>query len=563
MSIPQVDVLICGGGPVGLLLTYQLSRMGISTHTVEQYDKTLQGPYGRACTLHPRILEMLDQLDLNDALSQIGFIAGRAATFKNGTRLYSGGFDFMSRVTDTFFKHNLNIRQNQSEEVFRGALESFGGSVNSNVRLTDFKTNDEEQSEYKITADLQQENGKTSRIQSKYIIGADGGHSTVRKISGTLFVGEKTALHWIRMDAVVKTNMPYERIGFTSIESPTHGSVLWLPLDHGRTRIGYALSPKLYEKYGDSMKEEDVKKEAIRALAPFELELVTVDWFTLYGIGRQLADTLRPEERVLLAGDAGHTHSSAVAQGMNTGLGDAVNLGWKLAGVLKGWFTDSVLETYSEERRPVAQQVLSLDQTLSTLVSGNVPDGYAGDPNRVLLEVLESSAQFTMGLAIRYESNTLNKESAISCIRSGWRAPDVLVYRPGLEIPTRLYSVTKNHGHFWILVFAGLPALTLPKLKALRAYIDDPQSFAHRLTYTFRFATIIAGPGQAPDEVLGVKRFGDAFYDKDQSAHVRYGIPSEEGGVLVVRPDGYAGFSAGLHEGEKVGNYLQEFVTAK
>lgn len=141
------------------------------------------------------------------------------------------------------------------------------------------------------------------------------------------------------MDALVKTNMPNERIGIVAIGSPRHGNVLWIAEDHGRTRIGFAIPPEVYEKYGEHITEEAVKEEAIQALKPFELEFVTVDWWTLYSIGQRVAESFR-KDRVLLAGDAGHTHSSGAGQGMNTGMHDAVNLGWKLAGVLKGWYTE-------------------------------------------------------------------------------------------------------------------------------------------------------------------------------------------------------------------------------
>ncbi|MCJ1397810.1 hypothetical protein MMC11_001006 [Xylographa trunciseda] len=562
----QVDVLICGGGPVGLLLSYQLARMGIKTYIVEQHDKSTQGMYGRACVLYPRTLEMLDQLDLGEALGQIGFIGRSAVTYHDGKPIHGRGWGFISKPLDTFFDYCLNIRQKYSETIFRDAAEGLGSKVHSNTKLVGFTVN-EGPSDYKITADLQGNDGKKTTVQSKYIIGADGGHSTVRTIADIPFVGDEvkdeSVLHWIRMDAVVKTNMSGARLGFGSIESSQHGNVLWIAEDHGRTRIGFAIPSEVYKKYGEHITEEVVKAEARKSVAPFELEFVTVDWWTLYSIGQRVADSFRSKERVFLAGDAGHTHSSGAAQGMNTGMHDSVNLGWKLIGVLKGWYTDSVLETYSPERRAVAQQLIALDKTMSTLISGRMPPGYSGDSDKVFGEVLESSAQFTMGLGVHYEADTLNGDSTISAIQPGWRVPDVLVRRPGSKIPIRLHQVTKNFGKLWIVVFAGSPLRTLSKLQALREYLDSPQSFTARLTEAFNFITVIAGPGLQADEVLGVRRFGDAFYDVDESAHVRFGIAADEGAVLVFRPDGILGLAVGLREGAKLGEYLATFVTPK
>ena len=562
----KVDVLICGGGPVGLLLSYQLARMGIKTYAVEQHDKSTQAMYGRACVLYPRTMEMLDQLDLGETLQQIGFIGRSTVTYHDGVRVRGRGWGFISKPLDTFFDYCLNIRQKYSENVFRDAAKALGTSMHSNTKLVDF-TIDDGQSDYKITAKLQEEGGKVMRVQSKYIIGADGAHSTVRKIADIPFLGDKVeeeaVMHWIRMDALVKTNMPGERLGFGAIESPRHGNVLWIAEDHSRTRIGFALPIEVYQKYGEHMTEEVVKAEAIKALAPFELEFITVDWWSLYSISHRVANSFRTKERVLLAGDAGHTHSSGAAQGMNTGIHDAVNLGWKLTGVLKGWFTDAVLETYSTERRAVAQQLIALDKTVSTLISGKLPPGYSGDAHKVLGDVVDSSAQFTMGLGVHYEANTINRDSPVSEVQAGWRGPDVLVHRPGSKIPIRLQQVTKNYGKFWIVVFAGSPIRTRSKLRALREYLNDPQSFTARLTDALTFITLIAGPGLQADEVLGVERFGDAFYDVDGTAHVRYGIAVDEGAVVILRPDGILGFAAGLHEGANLAEYLETFITQK
>lgn len=117
---------------------------------------------------------------------------------------------------------------------------------------------------------------------SKYIIGADGTRSTVRRLAGIPFDGERTGIKWFRIDAVIKTDIPDHRSGLLSIESPNHGNVLWMALDHGRTRIGFALPAMLFEKYGTDLSEEQVKEEARKAVAPFTLEFEHVDWWTLY-----------------------------------------------------------------------------------------------------------------------------------------------------------------------------------------------------------------------------------------------------------------------------------------
>lgn len=251
----------------------------------------------------------------------------------------------------------------------------------------------------------------------------------------------------------------------------------------------------------------------------------------------------------------------------NTGVHDAVNLAWKLGGVLKGWYNPQVLQTYSPERRAVAQHLIKLDKSISTLISGQIPESYAGnlrggDANLVLLDVIESSSEFTIGLGVAYDPDELlNKAANVSSVRAGRRAPDVLVRRPGSRLPTRLYELTKNTGKFWVIVFAGEPLRTTGSLKILRAYVDSAASFHNRLTNAFDFLTIIAGPGLQPDETLGIDRFGCAYYDVDHSAFARYGISTAEGGIVVLRPDGILAFAAKLDQGEAVGRYFENIIS--
>lgn len=238
-----------------------------------------------------------------------------------------------------------------------------------------------------------------------------------------------------------------------------------------------------------------------------------------------------------------------------------------MGGVLKGWYKPQVLQTYSPERRAIAQHLIKLDKSISTLISGHIPEGYAGnvrggDANLVLLDVIESSSEFTIGLGVSYDPDgVLNKASNVSSIRAGRRAPDVIVRRPGSRLPTRLYELTKNKGKFWIIVFAGEPLRTAGSLRNLRSYVDSADSFAERLTNAFDFLTIIAGPGLQPDETLGVDKFGRAYYDVDHSAFARYGISTAEGGIVVLRPDGILAFAAKLDQGEAVGSYFDNVVS--
>ncbi len=566
----KVDVLICGGGPVGLLVAYCLSRCGVSSYVVEQHERTKQIAYGRAAMIAPRTLEMLDQLDLADALGQIGFVARGQISYKNGQRIESLTAP-SSYILDTFFDYALLCRQRYTEDVIRdGYSKCSGRSVHHGAKLIDLAIGKSDE-EHPVKSSIETRDRGMISVRSKYIIGADGGRSKVRELAGIEFEGEKSNRHWIRIDGVVETNMPEARKGICGIQSQSHGSVLWASLDHGVTRVGFALPEKLWEEIGANISLEDVIREAQKALQPFTLEFKTVDWWTVYSVGQRLASDYRKNDRIFIAGDAAHTHSSGAAQGMNTGLHDAVNLSWKLAGRINGWLSEEVLDTYTTERRPIAQRIIEQDKIISVLTGGEIPEQFKGDPNadahKLLTETFRENLSLNNGLGITYPTDDLtvvaSNPTLSRKIQPGERALDVLVQRPGLRIPLRLYSVTKNYGKFTIMLFCGDPSQDQASTKSFGEYLDSSASFLHYPVDIFQGVTIIAGSNEegSPDERLGITSFGDAVYDVDGSAHEGYGIPTDKGAVVVARPDGTIGTVCALGDGASVSSYFERFIT--
>lgn len=495
-----MDVLVCGGGPVGLLTAYCLARYGVSTYVVEQHERAKQTMYGRAAMIAPRTLEMLDQLDLADALGQIGFVVRGQVSYKDGVRTESKTAA-SSNITDTFFDYLLLCRQRYTEDVIREGYEKYSKKgVKYGARLVDFSL---ENSKVRSTIETQ-ESGQLT-IRSKYIVGADGGRSKVRELAGILLEGEHLNRHWIRIDGIVETNMPEARRGICGIQSASHGSILWACLDHGTTRVGFALSKKLWEERGESITREDVIEEAKKALQPFTLEFKTVDWWTVYSVGQRLAAKYRVSDCVFISGDAAHTHSSGAAQGMNTGLHDAVNLSWKLAGYLNGWLSEDVLETYATERRPIAQRIIEQDKIISVVTGGEIPEQFKdapdADPNKILTETYEANASLNTGLGISYPLGSLLvaslKSGEVLKVVPGQRAPDVLLQRPGICIPLRLQSLFKYNGKFTLLSFCGDPDKTRSSIKEWQKFFDGPDSFKNNSADVFQYITIVAGSNES------------------------------------------------------------------
>lgn len=380
--------------------------------------------------------------------------------------------------------------------------------------------------------------------------------------------------HWVRIDGLIETDMPDANLGVVAVESSTHGNVLLVRLERGRTRIGYALNPELVARYGTRLTQEQAMCEAQQALLPFSCNFKEVDWYTTYSVQQRLCDNFVSHDRaVFVAGDAAHLHSSAAAQGMNTGIHDATNLAWKLAGVIKGDYIPQVLDTYNLERQPAAQYLIDLDKQFSSLISGNIPASAINptngepilDPNELFQLVFDQSIQFNIGLGISYPLNLINKECRASMIEPGRRPPDKLLYAPGSTVPVRLQNITKNHGVFNVLVFVGEPLLSQPHIRAFRKYLDEDDESILKLhpARLFRFLTIIMGNKAEGEVSLGCQRFGNIWYDQDGSCHNIYGLSAERGGVVVLRPDGICSFATPLTEGRYLEEYFGSFLVNK
>ncbi|KAF9066749.1 FAD binding domain-containing protein [Rhodocollybia butyracea] len=489
--------------------------------------------YGRGCTMWPRTIELLDQLDLADPLIQAGVVTRTGLHFHDGHRV-KGGLMYGSRMDklgDTFFKFALHLRQRLIEEIFSTATSEEYGFRPKMLHQIEGYTIGAEYDTHPVTVRVRDLKTQTvAEIKCRYLVGADGGKSTVRKLADISFEGENTKSRWIRMDALVKTDMPNPRC-LNSIDSTSHGQILWCPIDNGMTRIGYVFSAALIEKYGgvEGVTQDVAIAEARKALAPFELEFLNVEWFTIYGIGQRIAGTFCVDNRVFLAGDACHTHSSGSAQGLNTGIHDALRV--------QGFARKNLLDSYNDERRGVVQtrsQVIDNDKVISTLISGHYPPRFQGrsEPPRFLFS-LDVSSSFL-------NSNALGPSRAT--IDPGERGPDVYLTSLGAGDPVRLQKILSNRAKFSIVVFAGSPEHTRPILLELRIALAAQDSFVNVFPkQIFQWFTVPAASGNGGQDILGCQPFGKVYLDGNMKAHEKYGVDVQRGAIIVFRPDGWVG----------------------
>ncbi|KAL3461863.1 FAD binding domain-containing protein [Aspergillus heterothallicus] len=561
------DVVIVGGGPVGLLLAYQLGRFGVSICVLEQHNKEMQDAYGRAIALFPRTLELLDQLGVIEPMLQSGFACRKSVTYKNGKPVIPGRvWTFMENIKDTAYDFTLVLRQMYTEAILREKLQSVGVTYFQGVQCVDFECDEAKGPEdYPITSTFRNKETDTRfELKSKYLVGADGGRSFVRRHAGIPFEGDTSEDKWIRIDGIVQTDMPITR-AYGAIESETHGNVLWAPLDHGATRIGYAYSEDIAVKYPGGVTQEVAIQEAIESMKPFKVEFKEVHWWTLYTIGQRIAKTFSTRDRIFLCGDAAHTHSSGAAQGLNTGIHDAVNLGWKLAMRCRQIARPEVLQTYASERASAVQQLIDYDKDIALLMSYKWPAWYKGDPHAdphlVLGEIFDKAAAFNTGLGISYSQNVLNcmqPTDQVCSLVPGSRPPDVELRMPGTNQSVRLQTIAPNRAVFSILVFTGNYSASIQDHFAkLQKYLYAAESLS--ASKAIRMLTIITRTGCSPYEALGRDPLGDAYFDPTQLAHNRLCINLEEGAIVILRPDGLVG-AAGQIQGEWIYRYFSKIL---
>ncbi|MGW4403194.1 FAD-dependent monooxygenase [Nonomuraea sp. NPDC004702] len=343
----KTDVLIVGAGPTGLTLAVELARRGIAHRVVERASAPSAGSKGKG--LQPRTLEIFDDLGIVDRV-----LAGTTPYPPIRVRIgrlpvYQGRMHRPAAASEQVPYPTVRMHpQWRTEALLRERLAELGGAVEHGAELTGF-----EQDADGVTARL----GTGTTLRARYLVAADGGRSTVRKALGIGFTGqtreeERMVLGDVRVEGLDREHIhAWVRPGRGMVAlhpmAGTDAFQFMAPLRPGATPdLTLAGFQRLF-----------AERSMLRAARVTELL-----WSSLYRVNIRLADAYRAG-RVLLAGDAAHVHSPAGGQGLNTGVQDAYNLGWKLARALTGG-PALLLDTYEEERRPIAARVLGLSTDL-------------------------------------------------------------------------------------------------------------------------------------------------------------------------------------------------------
>ncbi len=332
-AVDRVRVLIIGAGPVGLALAVDLVRQGIAVRIVNDTEQhTVQS---RAIVVWPRVLEILRGIGVSEPLVASGHRIDSVQFFANRRHLASAD---MCAMTDTPYPFGLMVPQTRTEQVLRARLTELGGAVESGVSLVGL-----DNSGARPVAQLRGPDGSTEQVEVDWLVGADGSHSTTRSLLGVPFPVESGQVLFAIGDATVRDTVSQEALVYSYSAA---GALGLAPLGGDRLRIAFAV-PRWDSPDGPPA---EMFQHFLDKLSPAGGQLESLDWSTVFRARRHTAGSFRIG-RCFLAGDAAHVFSAAGAQGMNTGLQDAVNLGWKLGGVIRGRLDARVLDSFDAERR--------------------------------------------------------------------------------------------------------------------------------------------------------------------------------------------------------------------
>jgi 2-polyprenyl-6-methoxyphenol hydroxylase-like FAD-dependent oxidoreductase len=341
MTMPDADVVIAGGGPTGLMLAGELALRGVDVAIMERRSSQDLGG-SRAGGLHSRTIEVLDQRGIADRFLSEGQKA-QVAGFA-GTRLDISDFP-------TRHPYGLGLRQNRIERILAGWVGELAVPIYRGIEVTGFAQDDS-------GVDIAVSDGRSLRAQ--YLVGCDGGRSLIRKAAGIAFRGSDPTTSNLIAEAELAETPPEWGIHRDALGIHSLGRVEYEIRDGkvvyaDRGLVGILVTERQVGATGEPTLAD--LSEALIAVYGTDYGIHSPTWISRFTDATRQAEVYR-KGRVLLAGDAAHIHPPDGGQGLQTGVQDAVNLGWKLAQVVKGTSPESLLDTYHAERHPVGARVL-------------------------------------------------------------------------------------------------------------------------------------------------------------------------------------------------------------
>jgi len=518
----DVDVLVAGAGPVGLTMACELRRRGVGCRIIDKLDH--HEPYAKAVGIQPRTMEIWASRGvLPDALDAGAPLLGQLI-YANGEKAMEAVLELPAAVPYGF----LALPQYETERILARALRRLGTEVERGVELVSFR-----QDRDGVTASLTGPAG-TETVRAAFLAGCDGAHSTVRSGLGLDFAGAPFSEQYMLADVVIDWSLPPGTV-IRSERRDSAGKIadvlVCVPLPgQGRYRVSMLAPPELatpetgpgevtHGLEGGRKPELHHIQAVLDRLAPQPGRASQLRWSSVFRISHRIVDRYR-EGRVFVAGDAAHIHPPTGAQGMNTGIQDAVNLGWKLALAAQGAASDGLLDSYHAERHPVGEEVIG--RTVR-----HARTGFEADPDDPATIAMREGQ-----LLVGYPDSPLVGEDAgqgqlAAGPRPGQRAPDCGgLRRSCVSFPLRLFELLDPDDHTLLLYaeHAGQAAGLAGLLGAA----------SQRAGGRLRGYVVMARGAAGPD--------GGGPVLADSGGQFAASYAAAGGCGYLIRPDGYVGY---------------------
>ena len=426
-SLPaEVDVLIVGSGPAGVVLAAQLAAFpDITTRIIERRPEPLQ--VGQADGVACRTVEMFQAFGLADALLREAYWVnevrfwGPSATDRRNIERTGWVEDTPPGLSE--YPHVI-VNQARMQQFLLDNMAKSASRLEPDYGIEFVTLTTDDASAHPVTVTLRHTHGPRTgeqfSVRAKYVVGCDGARSAVRRAIGLELQGDAANHAWGVIDVLAVTDFPDWRTK-NVVQSASQGSLLMIPREGGNmVRCYVDLGEVAIGANPKSTTVQQLIDIANDILTPYRIDVKSVAWSSVYEVGQRLTrrfDDLGPDAparatpHVFIAGDACHTHSAKAGQGMNVSMQDAFNLGWKLAAVLEGRSPSSLLGTYSEERQQVAQDLIDFDRFWSALIAGRPFDPEHPELGGVAVGEMQSEfarqGQYTAGVATRYPPSLL------------------------------------------------------------------------------------------------------------------------------------------------------------
>ncbi|WP_443095455.1 FAD-binding monooxygenase [Rothia koreensis] len=573
----DMDVLIVGTGPAGMILAAQLSQFPeVCTRIIERRPGRLE--IGQADGIQARSVETFQAFGFANQIVDEAYHITEMCFWKpdpeNPENIVRTARPLDDPQGISEFPH-LIVNQARVLDYFAEFAAHSPGRITPDYGIEFLDLQNTGEGEYPIHARLRyaagNREGEERTVRAKYVVGCDGARSPVRSSIGRKLTGDAANHAWGVMDVLANTDFPDIRTK-CAIQS-VNGSILHIPREGGHLFRMYVDLGEVPVDDNHAVRDtslEDIIDKANSILHPYSVDVKSVAWHSVYEVGHRLTDkfddvseaeTGERTPRVFITGDACHTHSAKAGQGMNVSMQDGFNLGWKLGHVLTGTSPEELLSTYSEERQVIAKNLIDFDKEWSTLMAAKPEDL----PDESTLEdFYVKTAEFPAGFMTEYTPSLITggteNQGRASGFPIGKRFKSAKANRVCDANPVHLGHQAVADGRWRIYVFADRPAAgeasrladfaewfahddASPQVRCTPQDADDDAVFDTKVVYQQLHTDVDLS--RVPQAFLPkVGEFGLVNRDKvyatlpDEDIFEERGI-SRDGAIVVVRPDQY------------------------